>query len=569
MMSAPESKSHSLEPTHVSEVDSEPQNPPPIKYKRHPVYSLSEWLLEITSSILSLGLLIAIACIFRYMDNKPLSDWSASVSLSATISILTTAYTTSLMHGVSQFIGQLKWLHFKNGPRKLSQLEIFDGASRGVWGSILLLTTVKWNIATVGAFITILRLTVAPFAQQVIQIEQRDVFTPDEGVAFGYAHRYFREIPGELANAGFDSAPQDPKMQSAVIQGLYGIDTPATFNCPGACRWTGSYTTLGFKSDCQNVTQETLRSQECARPSPQSSSQQCNMTTPGGLALSTNHMLTESGTSYYMNATSMLGDFALGVPDTFPEITRFALFRSTPDHNFVLRDINITECSLSVTGYEYTNAKANGSDFAFDETRTIEYDPQNPWRSTNSGTGTGLWGTLYTNDSLIDGHQTPGFEISYSNLIALVNFFESQTLVTEWIEGSFANANPGLAAALAGNVDITDRFNRMASSMTDYLRYGPNTLSATGERVESVPFVEIRWPYFIVPILTEAVAVLFAGWTILANRGSRNVPLWKSSMLAALACRVEKGMGLLRSDSNGGGIEEILEEAGKVEVRLQ
>jgi hypothetical protein len=99
--------------------------------------------LESISSILALGLLIGIVIIFWYMDNKPLSAWRGHVSLNATISILTTACTTALMHGVSTFIGQSKWLHFKNGPRKLADFETFDGASRGIWGSILLVTTVK------------------------------------------------------------------------------------------------------------------------------------------------------------------------------------------------------------------------------------------------------------------------------------------------------------------------------------------------------------------------------------------------------------------------------------------
>lgn len=190
------------QPAQSSEVDSEPQSTASTVYKRHPVYSPSEWLLESISSILALGLLIGIAIIFWYMDNKPLSAWRGRVSLNATISILTTACTTALMHGVSTFIGQLKWLHFKNGPRKLAEFETFDGASRGVWGSILMLATVKWNLATVGAFITILRLAFSPFAQQVVLVEQRNIITPDSTATFGYSYSYSRNLRGSLANSG-------------------------------------------------------------------------------------------------------------------------------------------------------------------------------------------------------------------------------------------------------------------------------------------------------------------------------------------------------------------------------
>lgn len=194
-------KAHPYELAQVSEVSSRSQTAPATEYKRHPTYSPREWLLEMISSILALGLLIGIAIIFWYMNNMPLSAWRARISLNATISILTTACTTALMHGVSAFIGQSKWLHFKNGPRKLADFGKIDGASRGVGGSILLLTTVKWNLATIGAFITILRLAFSPFAQQVVLIEQRDIISSAGTATFGYAHNYSRDILNDLANS--------------------------------------------------------------------------------------------------------------------------------------------------------------------------------------------------------------------------------------------------------------------------------------------------------------------------------------------------------------------------------
>lgn len=174
--------------------DSESQTSTNSDYKRYAVYSPSEWLLESLSSIAALGLVIAIATIFWFMDNKPLSAWNGLFSLNATISILTTAYTIALMQGVSTFIGQAKWPYFKNKPRRLADFETFDRASRDVWGSVLLLTTVKWNLATIGAVIMILRLSFSPFAQQVVLIEQRDIISPaTDAATFGYAHNYSRE----------------------------------------------------------------------------------------------------------------------------------------------------------------------------------------------------------------------------------------------------------------------------------------------------------------------------------------------------------------------------------------
>jgi hypothetical protein len=196
------SKRRPYEHFHVSEVDYEPLDSASAEYTRYPVYSSSEWLLETVTSILSLALLIGIVYIFWSMDNKPLSAWTAPISIGATISIMTTACTAALMYGVSQFIGQIKWLHFKSRPRKLSHLETFDEASRGgIWGCVMLLTTIKWNLATIGAFVTILRLTFAPFAQQVVQFEQRDIISADNGVTFGYTHKYSFMTTLALANS--------------------------------------------------------------------------------------------------------------------------------------------------------------------------------------------------------------------------------------------------------------------------------------------------------------------------------------------------------------------------------
>ncbi|KAL4907805.1 hypothetical protein BDW74DRAFT_148102 [Aspergillus multicolor] len=556
-------KSYPYDPLHISEIP-EPQSPPAAEYKRHPIYSMSEWLLETASSILALGLLIGIACIFWYMDNKPLAAWKSPISLSASISILTTACATALMHGVSTFIGQLKWLYFKKSSQKLSHLDTFDGASRGVWGSILLLTTVRWNIATIGAVITILRLGFSPFAQQVILIEQRDIITADDTVTFGYAHSYSRNFGGEFANARVEAVPQDPNLQSAIVQGLYGITTPATFSCPNTCRWRGSYVTLGFKSSCREVTEEVLASADCEYNERRSNST-CTLTTPGGVALTTKYWYTDLATTYAMNATSLIdnksGPLNPAPPNTFPELTRFAIYRATPNFDFNATDVNVTECSLSLTAYEYVDASATGQKFTFGQVHEVDFGDINPWIAED-----GIMG-YKTNQTQLGNKQIPPLETAGPTLVALENFFESSAIVTEWVKGNYANENFGLSAALAGDVDIPDRFNQMAAAMTDYLRStGPNTLLAHGERIENVPFVSTRWPYFIVPILTEAFAILFAVLTVLSNRKSQRVPLWKSSTLAVLACHHDDQLGLLRGSS--ADINDLQAAAEKTKVQL-
>ncbi|KAL9480707.1 hypothetical protein ACSS6W_005493 [Trichoderma asperelloides] len=527
----------SYEPVHVVEVGSVSQKSTTSDYRRYAIYSPSEWLLEFISSTTALGLVIAIAIIFRYMDNKPLSAWNGLISLNATISVLTTAYAIVLMHGVSTFIGQAKWLYIKTKPRRLADFEIFDRASRDIWGSVLLLTTVRWNLATIGAVIMLLRLAFSPFAQQVVLIEQRDIIAPPADTAtFGYAHGYSREaVFNSLSNSG---------VGKHRCHNYIHVPT-------------------------RNVTQQTLQTAACALDS-QHVMRQCNMTTPGGVMVKSHHVDTDSGTTYYMNTSSLLYQPQSGgsytPKQTFPEITRFGIYRSTVDYNFNMQNINITECSLYITAYQYTDAKANGSDFSFASKREIDFGVKNPWHTAPVNSSISFQ-RIVTNETTRGDIQIPALEIDFPNLQTLATFLSSPSIVSEFVEGDFVNTNLGVAAALYGDVNLNDRFDGMATAMTNYLRYGPNTQLALGEVIQSEPFVSIRWGYFAVPIATEALAIIFAILSIVSSRRSRGVPLWKSSTLAVLACQHNEQLELLQT--SGKGINEIQAEAKKSKVQLQ
>ncbi|RSM14208.1 hypothetical protein CEP52_001449 [Fusarium oligoseptatum] len=479
----------------------------PAEYKRYFILSKHEWGLEVVTSILSLAYLAGIAAIFVYMDDQPLSHWKFYISLNATISILTTALGAAMMHSVSRFISQLKWLYFKKRPRTLSNFQSFDEASRGVSGSTKFLFKVGWNLATLGALITILRLSLAALTQQVVEIGDRHVTTPDSNATFGYTHAYYRDLAKELANAGDEAIPQDPKMQAAILQGLYDISTFARFNCAGSCAWNQSVVSLGFKSQCQNVTRETLETESCN--GSRQSQFNCSMTTPGGLDITTHNFHTDYATTFYLNATAVVKDEFNTGPGKNSEFARLV-------------------CSLSLTAYNYTEARSNGTTFNFENTTEL-FLQGDEWKLVNSS-------VFAINESKAEGF--PRLEISKPDLRALQKLFRIEY----------------------------DR-DGMATSMTDYLRAGPNSQTATGQRVEVVTYVTIRWLWFIGPAAIELLALLFAMMTIASNRKSRRVPLWKSSALAVLACQNESGEGLIRSKIKD--IKKIEQMAEQTSVRLE
>jgi hypothetical protein len=255
------------------------------------------------------------------------------------------------------------------------------------------------------------------------------------------------------------------------------------------------------------------------------------MTTPGGLRITTRHVDTDSTTTYWMNAIRISN--RTFIPSNTPELARFALYRATADYNFNAQDVNVTECSLSLTTYEYTGAHANGSTFSFDKIREVDFGSQLRWGWGKSKAGD----EMYMNEST--AQQTPRLSIAWNDLAALGVFLESNTIVSEWVDGNAVNEHFGLSAALAGDVDVGKRFEKLALSMTSYLRSGPNKQLAQGEILRNEAFVEIRWLYLIGPIVIELAVLVFAAMTIFRNRRSANVPLWKSSALAVFACHYD------------------------------
>jgi hypothetical protein len=131
---------------------------------------ISQWTFEIAAMAMSAGALVAIAAVLLAFDGKPMSTWRAFIRPNTVVSALSTLSKSSMLMVVGQGLGQLKWQHFQQRPRRLIDFEILDGASRGPMGAVQLLYRLKWRAlaACVGAVITVLAIAMDPFVQQVI-----------------------------------------------------------------------------------------------------------------------------------------------------------------------------------------------------------------------------------------------------------------------------------------------------------------------------------------------------------------------------------------------------------------
>ena len=87
-----------------------------------------------------MGAIVGILIYFR--NNKP-PRWKLGLTLNTLVAVLSKVASAALLLPASEALGQLKWSWFQGDSKRMWDFEIFDNASRGPWGSLLLLIRTK------------------------------------------------------------------------------------------------------------------------------------------------------------------------------------------------------------------------------------------------------------------------------------------------------------------------------------------------------------------------------------------------------------------------------------------
>lgn len=225
------------------------------------------WFWEWCSITVSVISLIVVAVMLPLFNNKPLSRWPFAISPNTFISTCITIMKTSILLVVGEGVGQLKWLYFEKDSHAVNELEIFDRASRGPWGSLVLLFQVNRHalLPSLGAAITIAALALEPFGQQLISFDTRYVFPRytsgstyiahsfDHGNSMSTPVRYTPTYDVPLSwNVDYPSLQFQTKVKSTLITGLFDYDTLVSnlYTCSqDLCTWPEHYS-LGLCNTC-------------------------------------------------------------------------------------------------------------------------------------------------------------------------------------------------------------------------------------------------------------------------------------------------------------------------------
>lgn len=99
------------------------------------------WLWELLSWVVSALCMGVIALILLVFENKSVPE--SDITLNSIISVLAGVAKAALLLPTAECLGQMKWSWFWRDTKKVEDFETFDMASRGPWGSLVLLWRTK------------------------------------------------------------------------------------------------------------------------------------------------------------------------------------------------------------------------------------------------------------------------------------------------------------------------------------------------------------------------------------------------------------------------------------------
>jgi hypothetical protein len=504
----------------------------------------------------SICCLIATCIIMAWIDGRRLSIWHWAIQPNAVVSLLLVSSKAALMLSTAACLSQLKWTHFQSAPRKLKDLETFDDASRGPWGSLRLLFargTGSLDAAVrLGCAVTVLVLAMETFGQQLLSFPEKRVAVAGEVARFPTI-RDLVAVPSYSGRLGMILSDRLLQSRLSLMESIYGRTTAAPFECGASeCSWN-SHVTLGLCSDCKDISDMQPACKIKIFTTPRSYFGNDNQTHD------TSYNTTTLECDYQLggiNLTSIrewkLDGYHTAVPDpknasawryqtaidiaTWKDRSFYYKGQPAVALNFTALIANdtldrpqITTCTLHYCAWLYENSTAKGQDFNVGSLNKFNLGwediarVQRGFPSSNytfRANGTGFPSDKHNDTFIVYGDADDELDGHLSKILESTSYDYYSTTYKP-------DVTPGLGEAMLANPNITELADRMATSLTNVLRQYENT-QAVGTAWESVAFIHVEWVWLTLPAVAVLGASVVLIMTLIQNR--RTV-LWKSSVL--------------------------------------
>ncbi|KIW26377.1 uncharacterized protein PV07_09477 [Cladophialophora immunda] len=582
------------------------QNP---VWKRKLRGTFREWWQEIIALHVCLLALCAIVLVLYPNQDKPLPKIPFKISINTLLSILSSVIKAAITFVLASGLGQSKW-SWLSSDQPLMHLAKYDAASRGALGSLTLLKTTSFRhlLASLGAVIMILVLAVDPVTQDIIHFV--DCSTSVQGaVATIPRTNYFDWGPLQTPLIPLsDSVPVG--IQSAINSGFFAPGVEVDFTCStGNCSFPTEYSTLGYCSKCQDISDQIKVVDDNAHGSILSSLPSgltVNFTSGDNVTLS--KMWTFEDSSGY-HIQTLVGSYPLagleytGDPLSSPACQNASekakascggrlavsctMYQCVQSFNAVISAGRLSEVPTDVTGpslnwtqdsYFDTSSILDTKCLSQNESRQLaalgyRIDPASRWLPYDMTFNPDMDYIQYSTfpESLL-GHNclyifTLGFP---TGLQKYLSKFFSGTLTGELNgDGNLVGFDgPQVLQAVYNFGDMTvdsvdSMFQNAAKSLTTYIRQNgasANSAPVTGQVLHYATCLGVKWPLLSFP---AALVVLTLAFFIAVLVTTKDFDVWKSSPLALIFHGLYAPSPELRDQDARGG--DVLATVGQME----
>ncbi|KAJ5552318.1 hypothetical protein N7494_001696 [Penicillium frequentans] len=536
---------------------------------------LDSWFYESIAVCFSIASFIAIFCTLLVYNQQKTPKLPSGLTLNTVVSILATCSKSSLLYIVGECIGQLRWISFGRYSKPLSDVQAYDSASRGPWGSLIMLLKDKgYSLASLGALVTVLGLLFDPFVQQILTYPVREV-TQNSSAASIQQSRYI--IPDPTLGSGMSTGFFD-----AANAGIWTDNFDLEPKCPsGDCTWP-LFQSVELCTKCQDVT-SSAKIQGCQTSSFNMSSRQdqtisCNISLPqlspyeGSISLSYETMqgikpVTEMvipekvvWVGHSLPLVQTLSNKTIGgVENPLLVIAQaeFSLPASemveSPGKQFFpgtnLGLSNVTECVLSLCSRTYNVSVSSGQS----SIRVEKEDFGNFYFKPLNGT------TCWKPSSSPYMNSTSEYAlVDYSYRVDTDNFafcgahasvyqdalpfpgekaWTFSDTIPYWILETTENITSSeIKKVFESGLETT--LSNIAAAVSKYAR-DMSGIIVSGQVTTSESYVSVHWPWLILPALLLLLGVVLLVSTGTLNR-CRKTSLWKSSVLPLIYHGLEK-----------------------------
>ncbi|KAI0509150.1 hypothetical protein F5B22DRAFT_649197 [Xylaria bambusicola] len=496
------------------------------------------WIPEIISVVIAFGAVGSMIGVLAKFNGHALPEWPYYITLNALIAVLAAVTASAMNMSLQNSMSQLKWVRFKKSRTRLSDMEVYDEASRGIWGAMKLLFTYRGSLlGSFGAFVSIIVLLLGPFAQQIVVYQTREAESL-EGASVSRALNYTGALPGTSSSTGF--VPILP-LKSAVYNGLFAEngrpEASLAFDCQSGNCTFDPYDTLGVCAQCVDLTP--FIQEYCAAGR---ASGNCGWQVPQGAEL--------ADSTEVFSMTSQIPSARGDQPHS--SIVRL-IFMGTEAYNGRAGEVNpwARQCTLSACVQTLETTISNGvldektvdirtNTTVLDNTDLNDGYDHNVYVDGKDGTQyklsieamlamRGWFSTLFTNGSA--SRSTSAYNRTITDNSVVVNLTVGISSGETFFDSDIVTAFYWNYYEYANGLDLL--VNDTATSMTVAFRSFSGAAPVSGRAVYTESYVQVRWSFAIVPIFVVIGAAIFLLAMIYQSRKSAT-QVWKSSALAML-----------------------------------